>query len=348
MSLRRNLVILLLLILASLVQDSSCRGRGGFGGSRGGYRGGSSGSRTRGTFGGSTYRGRGGSYGVSRTSNRGYGTHGSGWNPAPRTSLYSNNYGGYSGRRSSSYNGFGLGLGAGLLIGYGGGMLRRPIGHTDSGYGYDYIHEDRGYNTDRPLECAVAGNVEYMRSLDDLQEINMDEGEKTCSMEEDVCFGMIEVVTVRFVLSDNATSVGDESSREGFVVKIEKGCAKRNELEMEHGQKGSYSSDRKCWIGHLRENTTVDVSSPLVDKELIESMGLNPGDVGSAGVSNQYELCVCEGWYCNGAGSFGMMRKGATVWEKGALLIVAAVFAVKQVLLAVTTLCDVQIPILEN
>ncbi len=151
-----NYILLLILLLSS---DCFCRRFGG-------------GFRSR----GSSFRSRGSSSSASRRSsfrrNPGYGTYTH--NPAPRTSLYTRSYGSYSGRRSSSYNGFGLGmgknicniiviiltvyfelLGVGFLFGYRFGALSRPIGYNSRGYGYNYIHKDRNYNMQKPYHCAA-------------------------------------------------------------------------------------------------------------------------------------------------------------------------------------------------
>ena len=64
-------------------------------------------------------------------------------------------------------NGFGFGLGVGMLLGYRSGFLARPHGyHT-----YHDVHSREKYNKrkDGLLECAVANTTVYVKKMSDIQ-----------------------------------------------------------------------------------------------------------------------------------------------------------------------------------
>ena len=66
-------------------------------------------------------------------------------------------------------NGFGFGLGVGMLLGYRSGFLARPYGH---GYHtYNDVHSKEKYNQrkDGLIECAVANTTVYVKKLTDIQ-----------------------------------------------------------------------------------------------------------------------------------------------------------------------------------
>ena len=57
-----------------------------------------------------------------------------------------------------------IGLGSGLLVGYGIGMLSRPAGFGTPGYGYNYYHRGRKPLKDSErLECVVANYTLYTK-----------------------------------------------------------------------------------------------------------------------------------------------------------------------------------------
>ena len=247
-----SLVIILLLGTVLALDIVECRRFGG------GFRGGGFRTRT-----GTSSGRRTSSFSSSsrRRFNAGYGTY-SRRTPLPRTSLYTRNYGGFRGRRSSSYNGFGLGMGAGLFIGYRFGLLHRPIGYGHAGYGYNYIHRDRGYKRESPIRCMAANVSEYMKKSNlKEQEINIDEGEITCSGDEDVCYGRIAITEVNFTKSDNVSEL------QGFEVRIEKGCGIKTELEAAKGNRAKraagsvYDEERKCWTSSVTNS-----DSDLIDE----------------------------------------------------------------------------------
>lgn len=105
-------------------------------------------------------------------------------------------------------------LGAGLLVGYRFGVLSRPIGYGGYGYNYRYIHGHREYDMDRPLTCTATNVTEFLKTMDSTQELNIDEGEIKCSLEEDVCFGKISVLEANITMADGS------GTREGFEVRL--------------------------------------------------------------------------------------------------------------------------------
>lgn len=127
--------------------------------------------------------------------NSGYGTYSLGRDELPYTSLktmYAAD-GDEKELRSSSFNGFGLGLGAEMDIGYRFGMLKRPVGFDKSDFGYDYIHKYRNYNLDKPITCTKVQVSEFMRPGDSFQEINIRESEVSCSSSINSCYGKMTV-----------------------------------------------------------------------------------------------------------------------------------------------------------
>ena len=46
----------------------------------------------------------------------------------------------------------------------------------------------------RPFRCVAANVTEYIKTLSQAQELNVDEGEVQCQGRDDVCYGTIEVV----------------------------------------------------------------------------------------------------------------------------------------------------------
>ncbi|TRY77270.1 hypothetical protein TCAL_06946, partial [Tigriopus californicus] len=224
--------------------------------------------------------------GLYNRRNTGYGTYRTRRTPLPRTSLYSRQYGNFYGRRSSSYNGFGLGMGAGLLIGYRFGVLSRPIGYGGFGYNYRYIHEHRSYNMDRPYTCTATNVSEFIKTMDSAQELNIDEGEIMCSLEEDVCFGKITVLEANITMADGS------GTREGFEIKIEKGCGRRSEFSASNNT-AKYDSSRQCWtsrvdnrtLASLGDNSTAEKAENVIPEKLIEVLGLKGKSMREASVS---------------------------------------------------------------
>ena len=77
----------------------------------------------------------------------------------------------YGGRQSVNSNGFGIGLGVGMLLGYRSGFLARPYSNTHGYNTYDDIHRREKYNKrkDGLLECAVANTTVYVKKLINIQ-----------------------------------------------------------------------------------------------------------------------------------------------------------------------------------
>ena len=44
----------------------------------------------------------------------------------------------------------------------------------------------------RPFRCVAANVTEYIRTLAQAQELNVDEAEVACKNQDDVCYGKIE------------------------------------------------------------------------------------------------------------------------------------------------------------
>eukprot|EP00095_Tigriopus_kingsejongensis_P010693 maker-scaffold261_size233860-snap-gene-1.30 protein:Tk10693 transcript:maker-scaffold261_size233860-snap-gene-1.30-mRNA-1 annotation:"membrane protein" len=212
--------------------------------------------------------------------NAGYGTYRTQRLPLPRTSLYSRNYGNFNGRRSSSFNGFGLGMGAGLLIGFRFGVLSRPIGYGRPAYNYGYIHEHRNYDMERPFTCATTNVTEYLKTRGANQELNIDEGEKRCATSEDVCYGKITVLEANMTLADS-------SEKEGFEVHIEKGCGVASKISEDFKAGPKYDSKRQCWSNLVEtQQSGGNVSAEsIVPEKLIEVLGLKGKSIAQGSVS---------------------------------------------------------------
>lgn len=97
---------------------------------------------------------------------------------------------------------------------------------------------------------------------------------------------------------------------EGFEVRIEKGCGKKSELQsklLPNTTDSNYNADRKCWTRNLYEKEifTTSQSDVTTDDEvpsqLIVSLGIKDVDVSSYKLARQAELCICDGWFCNGS-----------------------------------------------
>lgn len=211
-------------------------------------------------------------------------------------------------------------MGAGLLVGYRFGVLSRPIGYGGYGYNYRYIHGHREYDMDRPLTCTATNVTEFLKTMDSTQELNIDEGEIKCSLEEDVCFGKISVLEANITMADGS------GTREGFEIKIEKGCGRRSEFSASNDT-AKYDSSRQCWTNQVNnrtasfgDNSTVEEENVIPEK-LIEVLGLKGKSLREASVSSQFELCVCTGSYCN----LGT-RKCLGLETLGAILAIRAFF----------------------
>ena len=50
----------------------------------------------------------------------------------------------------------------------------------------------RDYDMSRPFRCVAANVTEYIRTLAQAQELNVDEAEVACQNQDDVCYGKIE------------------------------------------------------------------------------------------------------------------------------------------------------------
>ena len=55
------------------------------------------------------------------------------------------------------------------------------------------MHFRRDYDMTRPFNCVAANVTEYIKTLAQAQELNVDEAEVRCQNQDDVCFGTIEV-----------------------------------------------------------------------------------------------------------------------------------------------------------
>ena len=152
-------------------------------------------------------------------------------------------------------------MGAGLFIGYRFGLLHRPIGYGHSGYGYNYIHKDRGYKQEKPIRCMAANVSEYMKKSDiGEQEINIDEGEITCAITDNMCYGRISITEVNFTKTDNTSEL------QGFEVTVEKGCGIKEELDDAKGKRvkratsSVYDEERKCWTSSISHSDANQVN----------------------------------------------------------------------------------------
>ena len=99
-----------------------------------------------------------------------------------------------------------------FFIGYRLGALSRPIGYGNSGYGYNYIHQHQGYNMEKPFICYKAHTVQYIKQLDEAQEISVEEDEVTCSSNDEFCLGYLQIV------EGNFTESGSEEVIQGYEV----------------------------------------------------------------------------------------------------------------------------------
>ncbi len=119
-----------------------------------------------------------------------------------------------------------------------------------------------------------------------------------------MCFGRLSVVAANF------TSAIDGKITSGFEFSIVKGCAVKSKIEAEQIQSDSsatsdYSSVRKCWTSQLvSKKLTFD--DELIPQDMLKALELD--GITSGGNSSLYavdykmqsEVCVCDGWYCNG------------------------------------------------
>ena len=55
----------------------------------------------------------------------------------------------------------------------------------------------RNYDMSRPFNCVAANVTEYIKTMAQAQELNVDEAEVRCPNQDDVCFGTIEVRRAR-------------------------------------------------------------------------------------------------------------------------------------------------------
>ena len=124
-----------------------------------------------------------------------------------------------------------------MLIGYRTGYLGRPLGYGYGYYNYNYIHANRDYNMEKPFWCKVANQTDYLKSAADVQEVQVDEGEEECSIEDDVCYGRITINAVNFTK--------DGVSTEGFAVTVEKGCGSKEAFTAEQVGKAAFDEARE-------------------------------------------------------------------------------------------------------
>ena len=122
------------------------------------------------------------------------------------------NTGAHKGFKSNSYNGFGLGLGAGLTLGYGEGLLAKPVGSDQATFNYDYIHKEREYGEKAPLKCFLADETHLIEKIggtsNKIQEITIEEAEcKDPGSTEPVCFGKVTVTEIEMVKGKNSLSI---------------------------------------------------------------------------------------------------------------------------------------------
>ena len=106
-----------------------------------------------------------------------------------------------------------------MNLGYGDNKwLGYPVGHKESDFGYEYIHENRHYKTDEPMKCAFNSITVYLEEQESLQELNIEEGEVKCKSKGELCFGKVSVIEAVFTSNDGKSVTGLE-------VNIDKGCA---------------------------------------------------------------------------------------------------------------------------
>ncbi|MEM7052827.1 MAG: hypothetical protein AAF604_24410 [Acidobacteriota bacterium] len=124
----------------------------------------------------------------------------------PKTSLYYKSHVGPSRVLSNSYNGFGMGVGAGLTAGYGTGLLSKPIGSQFANFSYDYIHENQTYwKQSSPIKCYGANTTTILELKSTYQEIEIEETEANCTAADDVCFATVSVTQAVFNTAGSST-----------------------------------------------------------------------------------------------------------------------------------------------
>jgi len=246
----------------------------------------------------------GGSFG--RSGGRSYRT----MSGRPRTSLYSrSSY--YGGRQSVNSNGFGIGLGVGMLLGYRSGFLARPYSNTHGYNTYEDIHRREKYNNrkDGLLECAVANTTVYVKKLINIQDVESQEDAKLCHSGQDVCYGKLTIAEVNLTISDG-------SKMDLIEVQIQKGCANLEQLNLK--KLGNYIEERKCWTTSVQSEIATMTDSYGIGLPMTTEYGeLNvfdfsgtegmekelelSGDISSNSKINwQQETCICDlGDRCN-------------------------------------------------
>ena len=134
----------------------------------------------------------------------------------------------------------------------------------------------------RPISCYVGANNAKIS-----EEILLDETLTQCSLSEDVCFGKV-VLTVS---NTSAESLG--------FLEIAKGCGEKSSFESYFKEKGSFNSDRQCFVTNIVKSNRV-VNNFFTDNSTIPVLSNTTSS--STSTSTQEELCICEGSKCNHGG----------------------------------------------
>ena len=268
----RDLRILFMLLVAVLICLSLCdakgggRGGGGGGRSSGGSRGGSSWSKSKSSWSKSSSK--------SSSSSK-YKAHNS-WKKSRSSNAKTVKYNYYAGgHHSSSFDGFGMGLGIGLFTAY--------LLDDDHNLGVNHYYRpydgDREYEMDRPFRCAKTNITTFFKSRQEMVDgVDIQEGEEICPDSDSdhtyVCYGRMTLAAANFT-EVNLTDSNSKGYKEGFRLTVQKGCGKRSKFETAaFASQSKFNAGRNCWTSGISR----DINSDGISRAIYEAMGLGGAD----------------------------------------------------------------------
>lgn len=264
----------------------------GFGGFRGGsFRGGS--------FRGGSLRGGNKSGGSRGLRQRGSFRHRTIPSLASRHTLYVRN-GGLNGGRTASWNGFGLGLGSGLLIGYGTGLLVRP---SPLAFLFRYHSHPQSHEKE-PMTCFYANSTAFINNEIIVGNIVMTEAREICPSNDHVCLGSMTIIQSNLTVSD------DNETFVLYQVKVEKRCISLTELNETFDEEMENTGTFRCWTSPLTSlkgdqsmtffsNSTFGKDESEIPPRLLATSKIEENDITSVSISFQSETCYCISHLCN-------------------------------------------------
>ena len=113
-------------------------------------------------------------------------------------------------------------MGSSFALGFGAGLLTRPR----------YVHTRpsnyQDLKKEKPLKCVVTDESIYFTKANFEQDIDIKEGIQTCNSTQDVCYGILTLLSANFTttVSDNSVTLDQEV----FQLVVKKGCTKKSEF----------------------------------------------------------------------------------------------------------------------